>query len=157
MSEINIIWRSGDQTDAALVQGVDRASIRTAAHGRPIAVTLWQRSGIGTRIESMMHDLAPRLEVGILSMTRVSAPFGDEIFVEAPSEFARDLALTKLFIEVESNRLESGVILTGRSERELVIVAGAYPYSLAIFGLGDAPHRFEPEYPLNAYQRDKIT
>jgi hypothetical protein len=52
-------------------------------------------------------------------------------------------------------RLESGVVLSARDGGELVIVAGAFPYSLAILGIGEAPHHFEPEYPLNSYQRQR--
>jgi hypothetical protein len=149
------INRSGNQTDVELAQGITRISIRTAAHGRPIAVTLWQTDTVGTRIESVMHDVAERIEVGVLVAMRVSAPFADEVFVEAPSAFKEGMALTKLFIEVEMKRLESGVVLSARDGGELVIVAGAFPYSLAILGIGEAPHRFEPEYPLNSYQRQR--
>jgi hypothetical protein len=144
-----------DQTDVGLAKGITRISIRTAAHGRPIAVTLWQSEAVGTRIESVMHDLAERIEVGVLVATRVSAPFADEVFVDAPSAFNEDMMLTKLFIEVETKRLESGVVLRGRDGCEIVIVAGAFPYSLAVLGIGEAPHRFEPEYPLNSYLRLK--
>lgn len=155
MSDTYTINRSGDQTDAGLTQGIASISIRMAAHRRPIAVTLWQSENVGTRIESVMHDVAERIEVGVLVATRVSAPFSDEVFVEAPSGFKEGMRLTKLYIDVEMNRLESGIVLTGRDGRELVIVAGAFPYSLAILGIGEAPHRFEPEYPLNSYKRQR--
>ena len=156
MSAIKLIERSGDQTDAGLMHGINRVSIRTAAHGRPIAVTLWQKTGGGTRIESVMHDLSERIEAGVLLTSRVSIPFGDELFIDTPGEFADGLTLTKLFIEAESYRLESGMVLTGCTGHELVIVAGAYPYSLAVRGLGDSPNRFEPEYPLASYERQEV-
>jgi hypothetical protein len=155
MSETCTIYRSGDQTDVGLAQGITRISIRTAAHGRPIAVTLWQSETVGTRIESVMHDVAERIEVGVLVATRVSAPFADEVFVEVSNAFKEDMVLSKLFIEVDKKRLESGLVLRGRDGCEIVIVAGAFPYSLAVLGIGEAPHRFEPEYPLNSYQRLK--
>jgi hypothetical protein len=100
-----------------------------------------------------MHDLADRIEVGVLSATRVSVPFDDESFFAVPMEFHDGSSLVKLFIKVESHQLESGVVLIGRNGGELTVVAGTYPYSLAIKGLGDAPYRFEPEYPLASYQR----
>jgi len=153
---MTLVERSGGQTDEALTHGISRVSIQADANGLPFAVTLWRQAEVGTRIESAMHDLAERVEVGVLSATRVNAPLADEVFVEVPIEFAESLALTKLIIEVESSRLESGIMLTGRNGRELVIVAGAYPYSLAILGLSDALERFEPEYPLDAYKRRKF-
>ena len=155
-SSMKLVERLGDQPDKALVHGISRVSIQADAHGLPFGITLWQHADIGTKIESVMHDLAERIEVGVLSATRVSVPSAHEVFIAAPSEFAGDLKLTKLVIEVELQRLESGLILTGRGGRELVIVAGAYPYSLAILGLGEAPHRFEPEYPLASYKRQKV-
>lgn len=154
---ITMVERSGDQTDAGLAQGICRVSIQADPSGLPFAVTLWHDSTAGTRIESAMHDLAERIEVGVLSATRVDAPAEKDVLIEMPSEFSGHLKLTKLLIDVQSRRLESGLVLTSQSGRELVVVAGAYPYSLAIHGLGDANHRFEPEYPLNSYLRLAIT
>jgi hypothetical protein len=152
----NMIHRSGNQTDADLARGIAAVSIRAAAHSRPIAITLWQEASIGTRIESLMHDLTDRIEVGTLSSNLVNNSFEDEKFIDIPREFSHGFSLTKLIIQVHSHSLESGIILTSRSGHELVVVAGAYPYSLAIRGLGDATHLFEPEYPLDEYQRHKI-
>jgi hypothetical protein len=154
---MTIVERSGDQTDAGLTQGISRVSIQADPNGLPFAVTLWHNSTAGTRIESAMLDLAERIEVGVLSATRVDAPTEKDVFIEVPSEFSGHLKLTKLLIDVQSRRLESGLVLASQSGRELVVVAGAYPYSLAIHGLGDANHRFEPEYPLDNYLRLAIT
>ena len=154
---VTIVERSGDQTDAGLAQGISRVSIQADPNGLPFAVTLWHNSTAGTLIESAMHDLAERIEVGVLSATRVDAPAEKDVFIEVPSEFSGHLKLTKLLIDVQSRRLESGIVLTSQSGRELVVVAGAYPYSLAIHGLGDAHYRFEPEYPLDNYLRLAIT
>ena len=154
---VTIVERSGDQTDAGLAQGISRVSIQADPNGLPFAVTLWHNSTVGTRIESAMHDLAERIEVGVLSATRVDVPAEKDVFIEVPSEFSGHLKLTKLLIDVQSRRLESGIVLTSQSGRELVVVAGAYPYSLAIHGLGDAHYRFEPEYPLDNYLRLAIT
>lgn len=151
--QVRIVERSGDQTDSGLAHGISRVSIQADANGLPFAVTLWQSTASGTRIESAMHDLAERIEVGVLSATRVSKPAENEVFVEMPIEFSGHLALTKLSIDFELHRLESGIVLTAEGGRELVVVAGAYPYSLAVRGLGDAPNLFKPEYPLSTYQR----
>lgn len=53
--------------------------------------------------------------------------------------------------------LESGLILKASSDDELVIVAGAYPYSLAVLGVPPIPHIFEPEYEISPYTRVPIT
>lgn len=154
---ITMVERSGDQTDEGLAQGIGRVSIQADPNGLPFAVTLWQNSTAGTRIESTMHDLAERTEVGVLSATCVHAPAENDVFIEVPIEYSGHLKLTKLLIDVQSTRLESGIVLTSQGGRELVVVAGAYPYSLAVHGLGDAHHRFEPEYPLDNYLRLAIT
>lgn len=154
---MTIVERSGDQTDAGLVQGISRVSIKADANGLPFAITLWHGLTGGTRIESEMHDLAERVEVGVLSATRVSSPAETEESLEVPIEFSGHLRLEKMFIDVQLHRLESGIALISQNGSELVVVAGAYPYSIAIRGLGDAPHRFEPEYPLGTYLRFPVT
>ena len=80
----------------------------------------------------------------------------NERFLPVPDGLAGPLELATLVIQVEGTGLESGLVLTSRSGQELVIVAGVFPHSLAIAGLGEAPHRFEPEYPLMAYLRCSV-
>jgi hypothetical protein len=152
MSATCAINRLGDSSDSELAQGISGISLRIAPHGRPIAVTLWQTTMSGMRIESVMHDMAERIEVGVLSITHVDAPFADEVLIEAPDAFRYGVTLTKLFLMVENTYVESGLSLHGRDGCEIVIVTGAFPYSLAISGVGEWPHLFEPEYPITLYQ-----
>jgi hypothetical protein len=67
-----------------------------------------------------------------------------------------DIKASKLIIEESRTTAESGVILHAGSE-ELVIVAGAFPFTLAICGLKAAPFKFDPEYPLDLYTRISLT
>lgn len=146
------IRQCGDNVGYKIAAGVDHASIRTAEHNRPISVTFWAEQGFGVRFESVMHDLTDRTEIGVLSTKLVTAPLADEQGVIVPKEFNQNISLAKLTIETNSVRVESGVVLTGSGGQEILIVAGAYPFTLAILGLGDVPHRFEPEYPVSEYK-----
>jgi hypothetical protein len=47
--------------------------------------------------------------------------------------------------------------LTGNNKDEIVIVAGDYPYSLAVRGVPSLPEIFKPEYPIDRYSRIPIS
>ena len=65
--------------------------------------------------------------------------------------------MTKLIIHESGTSAESGLILKASNGDELVIVAGAYPYSLAVLGVPPIPYIFEPEYEIGHYTRVPIT
>jgi len=104
-----------------------------------------------------MHDVAERLEVGVLNF-EIAPPIqpGDRI-VDVGSAFQRDIVVSKLVINESGTSAESGLILKATNGDELVIVAGAYPYSLAVLGLPPMPHIFEPEYEIDRYTRIPIS
>lgn len=49
--------------------------------------------------------------------------------------------------------MESGIVLKASDGSEVVVVAGAFPYFLALSGVLPAPYSFQPEYPLDQYSR----
>jgi hypothetical protein len=115
-------------------------------------VTLWRSDGTGLRTFSQMHDVAERREVGVLNFERVSAPRPDERVVDVAS-FQNEIVVSKLIIHESGTTAESGVMLKARNGDEIVMVAGAYPYSLAVLGVVSMPHIFEPEYSMDLYTR----
>ena len=128
-----------------------RVSVRAATHGRPISVTLWRSDGTGMQIQSAMHDIAERLEVGVLAFSLVDSLLPDELVVELPPAFGGPIKVTKLTIVESGVRAESGILLEASDGSQVVVVAGANPYTLAVRGVVDQPHVFEPEYPLINY------
>lgn len=140
-----------------LARGFTRASVGISAHARTTSITLWPDDGSAVRIHSQMHDIAERREVGVLEFENADIPFRNEIKLSIPRSFNTPLAVSKLLI-VESNAAaESGIVLAAEDGREIVIVAGVSPYSLAIDGIYSAPHAFEPEYPMEKYIRSEWT
>jgi hypothetical protein len=99
-----------------------------------------------------MHDVAERREVGVLNFERVSAPQPDETIAAVTLAFLGEIAVSKLVIHESGTTAESGVILRAHGE-EIVIVAGVYPYSLAVLGVVSMPHIFHPEYKIDRYTR----
>jgi hypothetical protein len=104
-----------------------------------------------------MHDVAERMEVGVLSFERISAIRPGETIADVASAFQGEIVVYKLIIDESGATAESGVILKAANGDEIVIVAGAYPFSLAVLGVLSMPHIFEPEYPIDLYRRVPIT
>ncbi len=40
-----------------------------------------------------------------------------------------------------------------RNGSEIAIVAGAFPFTIAVKGVVEQPHIFEPEYPMEDFER----
>jgi hypothetical protein len=100
-----------------------------------------------------MHDIAERTEVGVLEFTLTSRGSSDERTVALPNGMAGPLSTEKLVLHEAGITAESGIGLRSDKGDELIIVAGVYPYTLAIRGTSELPHIFEPEYPLETYAR----
>jgi hypothetical protein len=156
VSDLTFVWEGPGPLAAQLTVGVLRASSTTAAHLRPDSVTLWRSDGRGVRIRSRMHDLAERVEVGVLEFSMVGAAEEGEMSTILPTSFIGHLRVTKLVISESGTTAESGIVLKAGDGQEIIITAGAYPYTLAVKGIFSSPHAFEPEYPIEAYKRVDI-
>jgi hypothetical protein len=118
------------------------------------AVTLWRTDGSGLRIQSRMHDVAPRMEVGVLEFEVVSMADHGEQFVDLGSRFRSGLNAAKLSVIESGVVAESGVVISG--ENEIAIVAGAFPLTLAIRGIAFESLASDPEYPWDDYERSEL-
>ena len=156
MNSLSFVWTEATPLIAELHKPIKRVSLEFA-QGRPMFVTLWRSDGTGLRLYSQMHDVAERTEVGVLNFELVSSPQPDETIADALSAFQGQIAVSKLVIRESDTTAESGVILKASSGDEIVIVAGARPYLLAVLGVVSLPHIFEPEYPIERYTRAPIT
>jgi len=117
-----------------------KISVQLGVAERPIGITFWNPAGLGLQIWSEIEDIAERTEVGVLAFSLVSESEPDEIF-------------TDFVIEESGSKCESGLCIETMDGREIIIVAGVYPYSLAIKGVISIPYIFEPEYDLDRYDR----
>jgi hypothetical protein len=100
-----------------------------------------------------MHDVAERTEVGRLKFEYVSSPKDSETVARIPSAFNGTVTVFKLVIHESGASVESGVVLKASDDSEVVVVAGAFPYLLALSGVLPARYTFQPEYPLDQYSR----
>jgi hypothetical protein len=100
-----------------------------------------------------MHDVAERTEIGLLEFEYVSSPQDSETVVDLPSAFNGPISVFKLVIHASGTSVESGVVLKASDDREIVVVAGVFPYCLALKGVLPSPYTFKPEYELDQYSR----
>jgi hypothetical protein len=157
MNTLAFTWSGSSTLAQQLSQPVIGMSIGTMAHETLISVVLWHSDGKGLQIRSIMHDIAEWVEVGVLDFTLVTTRERDETNIDVPASFGSNVKAYKLVITEAGTTAESGIVLQASDGQEIVIVAGVYPYSLAISSVSFMPHGFEPEYPLDAYARIGIS
>lgn len=153
---LSFAWQETESLAAKLQMPITRMSVWIEPHhNRPVSATLWHPDGTGLRVQSVMHDIAERIEVGVLDFTLTRKAEIEERTVALPKGMeGGPLSVEKLSIREAGITAESGVALSsGNGDDELIIVAGVYPYTLAIRGIGEIPHIFEPEYSLEKYAR----
>ena len=152
MKYLAFIWHERGALTRYLGRGSDRLSIvRVSDNLPPSAVILWRGDGDGLRIRSQMFDIRPRFEIGVLTF---------DVVRPGPIEFSLDVAVTlgpprkieKLVIAEDGVTAESGLILEDARGEHILVLAGASPYFLAIRAPGYSGE-FQPEYPLDRYQR----
>jgi hypothetical protein len=157
MNSLPFVWEESTSFGDELSGPVKQVFLEFGPHGWPMFVTFWRFDETGLRLHSEMHDVAERIEVGVLSFSRISTPPVDKTIVDAASAFSREITAFKLVIEESDTIAESGVVLKAGSD-EIVVVASARPCMLAVSGVSlPAPHMFEPEYPIDRYIRVPVT
>jgi hypothetical protein len=144
-------WNEPHLLPSELAKEVMRASIQTIGHNRPIALTLWRSDGTGLCIRSKMHDVAERLEVGVLDFTLTTQRSQDEEDVLIPGLLNGPISVSKLVITESGTQAESGLVLTPVNGEQIIVLASVYPYGVAIKGLVHQFNKFDPEYPLIDY------
>src|SRR5580700_3820676 len=158
MNSLSFRWAPATPLAAELSEPIKQISVVfVGSNVGPSSVTLWRYDGTGLRVYSQMHDVAERVEVGVLNFEPVCTPAPDETMVDVALAFQGEVAVSKLVVFESGASAESGVVLRASNGKEMVIVAGVFPYSIAVLGMGSMPHIFEPEYQLDRYKRVPIT
>jgi hypothetical protein len=157
MNNLLFSWQENGSLAEQLARGMESISISLISNEKLIAITLWHGDGSGLRIRSKMHNIAERFEVGVLEFSTIPVSTYDEIKVILPGSFRGDLKLKKMIIVDSGIIAEAGVLFEGSDMAEIVVVAGADPYTLAVRlpPLVAAPSlpAFQPEYPIALYKR----
>ena len=157
MNTLAFTWSGSSPLAQQLSQPVKAMSFSTMTHGAPISIVLWHSDGKGIEIQSVMNDIAERFEIGVLDFSVVATMDGNDMNIDVPESFRRNVKASKLVITDDGTAAESGVVLQAGDGQEIIIVAGVYPYSLAISSLSSMPHGLKPEYPVDAYARIAIS
>jgi hypothetical protein len=101
-----------------------------------------------------MHDIEPKLEVGVLYFELVSVPDPTEQIVDTSDIFDDEVKAWKLTITDSGATAETGIVLA--CKREITIVPDGFPLTLALQGIEFDSPAFEPEYPWDRYQRSEL-
>jgi hypothetical protein len=141
MNSLSFVWTGATRLAIELSRPIGQVSVDfVIANVGPSSITPWRSDGTRLRLFAEMHDVAVKVEVGVLNFEQVSAPRPDETITDVVS-FQDEVVASKLIIHESGTSAESDVILRASNGDEIVIVAGAYPYSLAVQGVvSDAPH-----------------
>lgn len=153
LNRLSLGWKGSGPLKDELCRPIQSIS---AIFGHPTwrgasVITLWRPDGSGLRILNRMHDILPRLEVGVLTFEPASCSTLGEQTLDLKGRFDCELKAWKLVVVECETIAESGIVLEGRDEIE--IAAGAFPLTLAVRGVEFESPASEPEYPWHDYQR----
>lgn len=157
MPNMNFGWSGPGSLRDALTGELTKIST-PSKHGEPIfAVRLWFQDGRVLSINSEMHDLGDREEVGVLAFSEMlTIPPGDNDFF-LPEQNRVVAAVEGLFVsELGFDSVECGIALHFGDGREVVIAAGNFPCSIVIKGMDGLIAEFDPEYPTERYRRRTV-
>lgn len=152
MTALTFGWKGIAPSDL-LDKTFTRISVVQTMHVNPLEVIIWMSLGSGLRIRSRMHDVAERVEIGVLEFSQAIRPDWSSYLetVELTREFQEKVSVGKLMLEYERTRIECGLTFEGNKGGRVIIVPSDYPGALAIEGT-NLRFRFGPEYPLGQYK-----
>jgi hypothetical protein len=155
MRILSFEWRRLGAPAVEFSRGFQKLSYELASHKKPIWVTLWRDDGTGLHVKPMMFDSGDRTEYGVLEFEPAPRGLAQGVTVALPQAFAGVTRASKLVLKSDGFIVESGVSIKGDGGAEIVLIAGAYPYTLAL-SFGSVLVSFEPEYPVDQYTREPI-
>jgi hypothetical protein len=157
MTEFSFEWLGEGSLHDALSKPIHAVALSLLPLRTVYAAKLWREDGTAIVVYSRMLYVAERDEVGVLTFAPTTEVSDDDVLFPLPQGANTVTSLSKLStLEPNDILAESGLIIGLRPDLELVVVAGAFPLSLAISGLEDWDGEFEPEYQLDWYTRSPL-
>ena len=154
MANLTYGWAGADPLSVEVIKPIRQVSIESFGPlGMPRLLTLWRPDGSGLRVHSEMRQIAERMEIGVLCFEHFKSQSGSEAMLPISPEFDRQVDAFKLVVQESGVTAESGILLRARNGSEIAIVAGAFPLTIAVRGVVEQPHIFEPEYPIEDFER----
>ena len=80
-----------------------------------------------------MHDIVPKLEVGVLNFEHVSTPNPGDQIMDISGRFDHGVKAWKLTVTDSGTTAESGVVIACKGE--IAVIAGGFPLTLALRGI----------------------
>jgi len=150
-------WEGSGPLAVEVTKPIRHVSIEFEPHGKPMYITLWRPDGSGLRVHSEAHEIAERMEIGVLRFTRFESPSGSEVMLPIDPGFNQQVDAFRLVVHESGVKAESGILLRAKSGSEITIAAAAFPFMIAVNGVVQRPHIFEPEYPMEDFERLPIS
>lgn len=102
-----------------------------------------------------MHDVGKRLEIGTLDFSSINNSTASAQLIALPEEFSNYFSIRKMLMRSMENVFESGLLLEA-NDKQICIVAGAFPFTLAVRISGIELPSFESECPFEAYELEAV-
>ena len=153
MKDMAYKWEVPSPPAVELTKPIRQVSIEFEPHGKPMYITLWRPDGTGLRVHSEAREIAERVEIGVLCFTQFNSPSGNEVMLSIDPEFNHQNDAFKLVVHDEGVTAESGILFRAKNGSEIVIAAAAFPFMIAVKGVIEQPHIFEPEYFMEHFER----
>lgn len=140
-----------------LKKSVSRISMQKIAGGAMVGLILWRPDGAGLCFRSKMHDIAPRVELGVLDFSKIGSEKekGLEGFLDGRVLPFDPLEVFVMSVETEGVIVESGVLFRF-ADGCVSVFCGASPYTLVFNDSRFRVNNFNTEYQLSEYSRRKI-
>jgi len=149
-------WDGSGPLSVEVTKPIKYVSIEFEPHGKPMYIALWRPDGSGLRVHSEACEIAKRMKIGVLRFRHFKSPSGSEVMLPVAPEFSQRVDAFKLAVHESGVTAESGILLRATNGGEITIVAAAFPFMIAVSGVVERPHIFEPEYPMKNYERFPI-
>ena len=152
MSDYPFEWKGSGPLVDALKRPLELISLMLDKYGKVETVTFWADHANGVRVHSYMHDVAERVEVGVLSFELASQTTEGEYLIRF-DQILTPYLVSKLIILESGKVLESGLVLRFVDGQEFLVVPSDFPCCLTVKTKGiDLPKTLpNTEYSLDRY------
>jgi hypothetical protein len=160
---LQFTWNQTEPLVERLMREIVRVSISRPSRD-PEFVVFWNKDGSGTKIRSYLESLIDQPEwedeIGILNFELVDPNINDimvsDDVVHLEMSFKTSI-IEKLTIHLPPNpSAESGLVLIDDCNREILVAAGCFPFTLTIGGLIGLGRKFNPERAIDLYRREPL-
>ena len=120
----------------------------------PTVMTFWRMDGTWLEVYSVMHDIAERSEVGVLTFAMVpNEPKDQEVTIDMGRNPFVPVVVKKLVVKDEDVRAESGVRFVSEEGKVVTVASNAFPCTLAVEGIrDDVQGIFNAAYEIDKYE-----